>query len=590
MRCWSGISLLLWLAASAASAGEQRPVVAVFPIQAVSDGLDADLLERLSEYLSAAVAAGGHFAIQAPGDMRRLLGEKQRESYSACYDEKCQIELGRELAASKMLSAKIIPLGTACTVTAALYDLRTRATDITATADGGCSPAALKRSLDRVAAKFRAWAAGRGRDAREGPIGESEAAIGPGGLDRPQVIVAFRSRPPGAVVIVDGELVCESTPCSRKLVAGEHEVSLQKRRYRGRTEQVLAVRGAEVDWALEPTFATVRVTSDPPDHTVRIDGREVGRTPLEAHPVEPGSHEVLVTSPCHFDKGERIHVAVQQQRTVAVTLVQKMGGLQVDARDAAGNDVPAELWLDGQRLGEAPGRFQVPVCSERLEARSAEHGRAAVEPDVEQGAWRKLVLTLQPEAADGSSDDGAVDEQEREAGLSLRLLPTFGYGLYKGLEAQAADEDRKVAAGLSGPTAGLRVDLLISSLFGLCLQYDYHFLETAGIARLGAGIDYGGLWAGEPGDWLVLDTNMGIWGGLALFHGAADSFSPRLAEDVLALGFYFDVELGLDLIFAQRFIVGVVGDLGYLYPFAGTAESTSATYLVGARLRAGLRW
>jgi hypothetical protein len=590
MRWLSGICLLLWLAAGAVSAGGQRPVVAVFPIQDVSGGLDADLLDRLSEYLSAAVAAGGHFAIQAPGDMRRLLGEKQRESYSACYDEKCQIELGRELAANKMLSAKIIPLGTACTVTAALYDLRTQATDITATADGGCSPAALKRSLDRVAAKFRAWGVGRGRDAREGPIGEPEVGVRPGDYDRPQVIVAFRSRPPGAVVIVDGELVCESTPCSRKLAAGEHEVSMQKKRYRGRTEQVLAARGAEVDWALEPTFATVRVTSDPPGHTVRIDGREVGRTPLEAHPVEPGRHEVLVTSPCHFDKGERIQVAVQQQRTVAVTLVEKMGGLQVDARDTAGNDVPAELWLDGRRLGEAPGRFQVPVCAERLEARSAENGRAAVELDVEQGGWRKLVLTLQPAEEEGPAAGGAVEEQAAEKGVSLRLVPTFGYGLYKGLEAQAADEDRKVAAELSGPTAGLRVDLLISSLFGLCLQYDYHFLETAGIARLGAGIDYGGLWAGEPGDWLVLDTNMGIWGGLTLFHGAADSFAPRLAEDALAVGFYFDVELGLDLVFAQRFIVGAVGDLGYLYPFAGSTASTSATYLIGARLRLGLLW
>jgi len=237
MRWLSGISLLLWLAVGAASAGEQRPVVAVFPIQDVSGGLDADLLDRLSGYLSAAVAAGGHFAMQAPGDMRELLGEKQRASYRACYDEKCQIELGRELAANKMLSAKIIPLGTACTVTAALYDLRTRATDITATADGGCSPAALKRSLDRVAAKFRAWGAGRGRDAREGPIGEPEVAVAPGGVERTQVIVAFRSRPPGAVVIVDGELVCESTPCSRKLAAGEHEVSMQKKRYRGRTDR-----------------------------------------------------------------------------------------------------------------------------------------------------------------------------------------------------------------------------------------------------------------------------------------------------------------------------------------------------------------
>lgn len=594
------ISLLAAVFCSPARAAE-RPIVAVFPIQDVTSKLDPAMLEPLTEYLSAAVAAGGTFSIQAPGDMRRLLTEKRTESYKACFDEKCQIELGRELAANKMITAKIIQLGTACTVTAALYDLRTQATDTTATADGGCGPAALKRSLDKVAGKVRAWSAsgriGAGDRFKEGQIGERVLRLDGGGGE--EAIVAFASQPEGAVVIVDGTLVCESTPCSRKFPVGPHEVSLQKKRYRGRTEQVVFAKGAELSWELEPTFGMISVDSSPPGQAVQINGERIGVTPLSRHPVDAGNYEVLVTSPCHYDAGERVQVAKAEDRRVDVSLKPKLGGLVVDAKDSAGNDVSAELFIDGEPLGEAPGRFEVSVCSKQLTARNAKHGAAEVALSVQEGEWRPLLVKLDTGVAikAGSKEpgqaDGAVASGAEKSFVGLRLAPTVGYVSLSGISAKLS-EGGKGTLKAKGPTAGARVDLSLMELFAVSARYDYQFLNGAGNAFLGAGVTYGGLLGKVDQDNFSLVPNVGMWVGLALIHGSQDSFELEtsteqvLDEDVMNLGMQVSVDLSADMLFAKYFYLGLSGEFGYLYLSYGS--SSSAAYFLGGSVRVGVQF
>jgi len=139
----------------AAAAGEARPVVAVFQIEAKSLKLERGLLDNLTEYLAVAVAEDGVFTIVPPGDIKRALVERKRASYRECYDQSCQIELGRELAASKSLATSILRIDRTCVVTAVLYDLGRQASDATAKVEGGCKPRDLMTSLASVAARVR---------------------------------------------------------------------------------------------------------------------------------------------------------------------------------------------------------------------------------------------------------------------------------------------------------------------------------------------------------------------------------------------------------------------------------------------------
>jgi carboxyl-terminal processing protease len=160
-----GCGGLLLLTASG-GAGELRPVVAVFQIEARSLKLERGLLESLTEYLAVAVAEEGVYTIVPPGDIKRALVERKRVSYQECYDQSCQIELGRELAASKSLATSLLRIGDACVVTAVLYDLGRQASDATAKVEGGCRPKELMRSLAEVAARIR----------KAGPAAPAQAA------------------------------------------------------------------------------------------------------------------------------------------------------------------------------------------------------------------------------------------------------------------------------------------------------------------------------------------------------------------------------------------------------------------------------
>ena len=74
----------------------------------------------------------------------------QLESYRPCSDSACQIELGKALAAKKMLTTKVLRLGTACAMTATLYDLATETAEAAAAVRSGCSKSALVDGVDQL--------------------------------------------------------------------------------------------------------------------------------------------------------------------------------------------------------------------------------------------------------------------------------------------------------------------------------------------------------------------------------------------------------------------------------------------------------
>ena len=42
-------------------------------------------------------------------------------------------------------------------------------------------------------------------------------------------IVQFSSHPSGAIVRMDGSLLCQSTPCSKEVALGGHKIVMEKR-------------------------------------------------------------------------------------------------------------------------------------------------------------------------------------------------------------------------------------------------------------------------------------------------------------------------------------------------------------------------
>jgi hypothetical protein len=130
-------------------AAAEAPVVAVFDLQARGVPLDKDTQERLTEYLVTRLAASRAFRVIPREAVKKRLLEQKVESYRACYDSACQIELGRELAAQKSLSFKVNAIAPdRCVVMATLHDLKQAVAEGGASVSGGCTVEALMGSID----------------------------------------------------------------------------------------------------------------------------------------------------------------------------------------------------------------------------------------------------------------------------------------------------------------------------------------------------------------------------------------------------------------------------------------------------------
>jgi len=133
--------------------------VAVFDIEARNVGLAADKLDDLTDYLCSLLAQNGYQVVPR-ARLRESLLEKKKESYRQCYDEGCQIEIGRELAAQKSASTQVRELGGECKVTLTLFDLRKSTSEGAGVASGGCKEPEIVKSLEEAVARLVGSGAG----------------------------------------------------------------------------------------------------------------------------------------------------------------------------------------------------------------------------------------------------------------------------------------------------------------------------------------------------------------------------------------------------------------------------------------------
>lgn len=141
------VALALLLAPSIVTA--KPKIVAVFDVQDRTGKLDAKALGQLTDYLAAQVTSRG-YRVLPRAQLKARLKLQKKESYKSCYDEKCQIEVGRELAAQKSISTQIVQIGSKCAVVLTLYDLRSSASEKAATKKAACNTDALVVALEEA--------------------------------------------------------------------------------------------------------------------------------------------------------------------------------------------------------------------------------------------------------------------------------------------------------------------------------------------------------------------------------------------------------------------------------------------------------
>lgn len=141
----------LWGGAVAEAA---RPVVAVFGMQESGTRLKQADLDRLTDFIGAALTESGRYEVVPRDEVKAALNRQKADSYKQCYAQSCQIEIGKELAAEKSLAGTVSRFGKSCIVSLKIFDLAKSTQEAAGTADGPCGEDAVFSSVKAALAKL----------------------------------------------------------------------------------------------------------------------------------------------------------------------------------------------------------------------------------------------------------------------------------------------------------------------------------------------------------------------------------------------------------------------------------------------------
>ena len=392
--------------------------------------LDEGMEGHVRELLRTELARTGKVDVVAGAEEEEALAAIRRKSHELQFSDRSACKLGQRLAANSLLKASFVPAGSGKRLLVQIFS-----------AESGClnASAGVFWNVDRPdlsVAEAVAELVNNLRVSPELPGSAAPAAVKEREIgERAEgwelegtsgVIVAFETEPAGAVVLLDGKVLCMSSPCSKLVAPGSHKVEFQLESYLPVRESVtVSERMGSVKRTLTPDFGWLTVRSQPAGLGVTLDGKPLGTTPVERRQVSSGPHRVLVSDPRYFDKGKEIVVDRGEHEEVDVELTAREGGLQVHARDRRGNDLRAQVMVDGREVGTTPFSGKLMVGDHRV--RVVLNGES----------WEKSVTVRekQVEKLDAVLDIGEalpVPEPERSATGDRKRLFHMGLSLAEG--------------------------------------------------------------------------------------------------------------------------------------------------------------
>jgi hypothetical protein len=129
-------------------------VLAVFDILDPNHVFEPRELGQLTDYLASQITEVAGYKVMPREELGKQLSKQKLKSFKRNFNEKSQIELGKELAAQKSLATQVIRLGRKCAVTANLCDLETKTCDEAFTVDSPCNIEAFMKATKTVAKRM----------------------------------------------------------------------------------------------------------------------------------------------------------------------------------------------------------------------------------------------------------------------------------------------------------------------------------------------------------------------------------------------------------------------------------------------------
>ena len=211
-----------------------------------------------------------------------------------------------------------------------------------------------------------------------------------------EIIVKFESEPSEATVIVDGEVICQATPCTKILTLGEHEIEMRKENHTPKVKKGKITGSKTIKYKLEADCAWLTVKGD--EAEVFLDGEYLGEPPIENKAITIGEHKIDYSNSCYYEKSENFTVKNGEKKNINLKLEPRESAIKVYPQDGRGSVVEADVYVDGKELGKAPGTsFKVPLCSKKVVVKKdeMEYSEILSLPLLESSLKEQQVKTIQ---------------------------------------------------------------------------------------------------------------------------------------------------------------------------------------------------
>ncbi|HRR74304.1 MAG TPA: SUMF1/EgtB/PvdO family nonheme iron enzyme [Myxococcota bacterium] len=369
---------------AASATAQSSEIIAVFEIERRGVPLKAATMSNLNDYMYGRLAFAG-FKLTPQSQVRERVVSLKRESHTDCFDQSCQIELGKAVSADKSLSSQLIKIGDVCSLQSQIYDLKTETTDAGAQAEGPCTVIGIKGCIDQVVAILK-----------EGgvvPTAQRVQDLGKGGGS-----AKITSSPSGAEVWLNDEFIGITPHIIHEKPSGTYKLRLELPDYVSNEATIVIKKGKETihHRELASNWGKISISSSPTGATVYLDDVLVTdkTTPCVLDRVTPGVHVVKFFLAGHSEGTARTSVIRGKTASVAAKLEPMRGRLVVSSSYGGGSKCEGNLKIDGQIVGRTPWQGDVSAGSHTVEVQCPK-GKASQQVTVAHNGRSELNILIE---------------------------------------------------------------------------------------------------------------------------------------------------------------------------------------------------
>jgi hypothetical protein len=185
---------------------------------------------------------------------------------------------------------------------------------------------------------------------------------------QPPSIISVNTTPSGAMVYANDQFIGQ-TPLQRMLIPGDYNLSMSKDLYLDHTSRVNLESGVPLDLGtivLQASAGTLTIESNPSGAEVKINNRDLGRTPLLEYQISSGNHQLELVLPDYLPWKEEISLEKGEVKSINANLIPAFGELIINTQPIDG----LTLLINGKIEGNTPFRHtKMPTGTYEIEVR-----------------------------------------------------------------------------------------------------------------------------------------------------------------------------------------------------------------------------